>query len=407
LTIYIGFSKLIFVGGEVTGKIIILMIGYIFEFLLVDVDMSFVPAMGSSRSSGGLFRGRARGNIPKHADLSTVDFESGVPVKGEVHLYLTEQYPHHVNFELLRGESDLVVIVNVTESMAPILNMVAHKFSPIRRVYKLLVYLFILTLGLDEDFRIYARRSTKWIALGQFDQALGDDDGCEWQMSEDQTHELHLLIVSLSSKLCFGTDSIYQSSYNGPTTGSQYVPSTISKTSGRISTPIPSGSFDLGLLSDRQNEFMTVLDMDKGIVGKKGSPSSLEMMWKRYVAITKAISVVGDVDWASGVKKPSQSEIISVYGGKSTFYEQSKVLQHVKNYPDMVEWLERTESNMDASTELWGFYKAMYVIKDLGEWIEKKEAEKGKGKGKGKKKVSEPSTSVKKSHKKSGVVRKQ
>ena len=180
--------------------------------------------MGSSQSSRGLFCGHARGNIPKHADLSTVNFESGVPVKGEVHLYLTDQYPRHINFELLRGKSDLVVIVNVTESMAPILDMVAHKFFPIRHVYKPLVYLFILASGLDEGFCIYARRSTKWISLGQFDQALDDDDGCEWQMSEDQTHELYLLIVSLSSKLCFETDFIYQSSYNGPTTGSQYVP---------------------------------------------------------------------------------------------------------------------------------------------------------------------------------------
>lgn len=54
------------------------------------------------------------------------------------------------------------------------------------------------------------------------------------------------------------------------------------------------------------------------------------------MTITKAISITDDIDWESGVKKPSQSEIISVYGGKSTFYEQSKVLQHVKIHSDMV-----------------------------------------------------------------------
>jgi hypothetical protein len=160
---------------------------------------------------------------------------------------------------------------------------------------------------------------------------------------------------------------------------------------------------------------MTTLDMDKGLVGKKGSSSSLETIWKRYVAITKAISVVGDIDWVSGVKKPSQSEIISVYGGKSTFYEQSKVLQRVKNYPNMVEWLERMDSDVDATTELWGFYKMMYLVKDLEKWIERKnaEAEKGRGKekekekGKRKEKVTESSPSVKRVHKKSAGVRKQ
>lgn len=279
-----------------------------------------------------------------------------------------------------------------------------------------LSFLFNLTSSLEEEFHIYFRKSTKWIALGQFNQAIDDNDECEWQISEDQTHELHLLVVSLCFKLYFGTDPIYQSSYNGPAAGSHYVPSSISKSSVLFSTPIPSGSCDVGLLSDRQIEFMTTLDMDKGLVGKKGSTSSLEMIWKRYVAITKAFSISGDVDWASGVKKPSQTEIISVYGGKSTFYEQSKVLQQVKNHPDMKEWLERTDSDMDETTEFWGFYKAIYVVKDLEKWIENKnaEAEKGKGKGKGKgkekgkgKKGTELSTPVKNSHKKSAGVRKQ
>jgi hypothetical protein len=119
----------------------------------------------------------------------------------------------------------------------------------------------------------------------------------------------------------------------------------------------------------------------------------------------KAISIAGDIDWASGVKKPSQMEIISIYSEKSTFYEQSKILQQVKNYPNMKEWLERTESDMDETTEFWGFYKAPYVVKDLERWIEDKNAEVEKGNGK--KKGSELSTPVKKSHKKSTGKHKQ
>ena len=148
---------------------------------------------------------------------------------------------------------------------------------------------------------------------------------------------------------------------------------------------------------------MTTLDMDKGLVGRKGSSSSLEIIWKRYVAITKAISITGDIDWVSGLKKPSQSEIISVYGGRSTFYEQAKVLQLVSNHSEMVEWLERIDSSMEATTELWGFYKAVYLVKDLEKWILNKNTEadkKGKGKGKGKGKAAESSTPVKRIHKK-------
>ena len=73
---------------------------------------------------------------------------------------------------------------------------------------------------------------------------------------------------------------------------------------------------------------MTALDMDQGLVGIKGSRTSLETSWKRYVTVTKAISKVGDIDWESGTK-PTDSEIIGVYTGKSAYYDQTKVLQHV------------------------------------------------------------------------------
>jgi hypothetical protein len=105
--------------------------------------LSPLPLMGSSRTSGGIFRGRARGNLPNHADLSTVNHEFEGPVKGEVNLYLTDQYPRNVKFEFLRGDSELVVIVNVVDRMAPILDTVAHKFPIIRSVYVFFfIYLF-------------------------------------------------------------------------------------------------------------------------------------------------------------------------------------------------------------------------------------------------------------------------
>lgn len=267
-----------------------------------------------------------------------------------------------------------------------------------------------MTSTLDEDYRIYYRKETKWIALGQFNQAMMDDDACEWQMSDNQTPELHLLIVSLFKFQIMFLRLILksQSSYNGPVTGSHYVPSTTSKASVHISTPIASGSRDVGSLSARQIDFMSTLDMDQGLVGKKGTPSSLETIWKRYVVINNAFAKINNIDWESGIKKPSQSEIVSVYSGKSTYYEQSKVLQHVKVHPTMIEWLERSDSDLDATTELWGFYKTMYTVKDLEKWLERKNEEAQKGK-KGKKKVTvQPSpSSVKKSHKKSAGGRKQ
>jgi hypothetical protein len=94
-----------------------------------------LPLMGSCRTSGGLLRGRAHGNVPKHADITLANLEVERPVKGEVVLYITDQYPRNIQFAFLKGESDLVVMVNVTDSMAPILGNVAKKISIIESKY--------------------------------------------------------------------------------------------------------------------------------------------------------------------------------------------------------------------------------------------------------------------------------
>lgn len=158
--------------------------------------------------------------------------------------------------------------------------------------------------------------------------------------------------------------------------------------------------------------------MDQGLIGAKGSRASLETTWKRYVTITKAISQVGDVEWESG-KKPVDSEIISVYVAKSAFYDQLKVLQHIRVHDDMVEWLERSEFDADLAGQtetIWGHYKTSYTLRDLEKWLAQKQTRKAKEadrKGKKKETVqprkkkgrkdedSDDSSSPKRAHKKS------
>ena len=96
------------------------------------MPLSAQPLMGSSHISGGILHGLACGNIPNHANFTTTNLKVESPVKGKVYLYLTDQYHHHVKFESLKGDSGLVVKVKVMESMAPILDMVSHKFSNIQ-----------------------------------------------------------------------------------------------------------------------------------------------------------------------------------------------------------------------------------------------------------------------------------
>ena len=67
-----------------------------------------------------------------------------------------------------------------------------------------LLLLKLLDLNSDQEYiyNIYYCPSTKWIALGKFDQAIMDDDECEWEIF-DGTPELHRLFISLNSGFKF------------------------------------------------------------------------------------------------------------------------------------------------------------------------------------------------------------
>ena len=169
---------------------------------------------------------------------------------------------------------------------------------------------------------------------------MEDNDECEWEILEGNTPELHFLIISLIATFLMIYNITSQTSYNGPVTGSHYIPTTLSTTLFRTATFFV--SHEPNLLSACQVEIMTALDIDQGLVGKKGSQTTLEMTWKCYTTITKAISMVGSIEWELG-KRSVDSEIIAVYGGKSAYYEQLRILQHVNVYPEMVGWLERSQ----------------------------------------------------------------
>ena len=110
---------------------------------------------------------------------------------------------------------------------------------------------------------------------------------------EGNTPELHLFIVSLISMFLMISNTS-QTSYNGPVTGLHHIPTTFSTTLSRTATPFV--SHEPNLLSACQVEIMTALDMDQGLVGKKGSRTTPEMTWKHYTTITKAISMVGSIE---------------------------------------------------------------------------------------------------------------
>ena len=84
------------------------------------------PALhGSSRTTGGSTRGHATGNVFNFADAGDIDnLETPVLRTGKVHIYNSP-------VDSIKVKPYRILKVNVQFSMAPILESIAAKWSPI------------------------------------------------------------------------------------------------------------------------------------------------------------------------------------------------------------------------------------------------------------------------------------
>jgi hypothetical protein len=92
------------------------------------------PKYGSSCTSGGLFRGRAVGNSLNAADYSNRDNSDYIgPVPGHILLYLSQDDPASVVPESLTPYARLSYDYSPKMPIAPVLEKIARKYSPVRR----------------------------------------------------------------------------------------------------------------------------------------------------------------------------------------------------------------------------------------------------------------------------------
>src|ERR1700679_1237244 len=117
---------------------------YLFNlFLFVDVPMISPPVspprdvpmisppvspprdvlQGASRTTGGVLRGRAYGNVFNHADVE--DERHVGPRKGKVLVYQSHKDP-------MIHKADMSITLEVTSQLKPVLKSLARKYSPVR-----------------------------------------------------------------------------------------------------------------------------------------------------------------------------------------------------------------------------------------------------------------------------------
>ena len=102
---------------------------YVKPMYNLDVWMNSPPASpphfelgGASRVTGGIFHGRAYGNVYNHADAEMVyDLETRM---GKVHIYTSQVDPSLT-------KPDMVLKHKVTSKLKPILKSLARGYSPV------------------------------------------------------------------------------------------------------------------------------------------------------------------------------------------------------------------------------------------------------------------------------------
>jgi hypothetical protein len=101
-----------------------------------------VPAFGSSRSTGGVFRGRALGNAMNIGDANEVWEEMDIftkglaqkPIKGKIHFYISNLNPPDVDIT----QSSFIANVHdigKCETIQDVISRGSRDNSPIRRKF--------------------------------------------------------------------------------------------------------------------------------------------------------------------------------------------------------------------------------------------------------------------------------
>ena len=139
---------------------------------------------------------------------------------------------------------------------------------------------------------------------------------------------------------------------------------------------------------------------------RTGAPVSLQANYTRYLVYLEACQTLANLKntgtWPSGLKVPSQMDLVLLFIGKSAWYDSwSKAFPNITKYPEMVKWL-KMEDDRQSDLEVWGIAHNVYNFVHLITWVEnggslivEKKLKKGKEKEKGKGKISHKAGSSK------------
>ncbi|KAG6915352.1 hypothetical protein DXG01_012003 [Tephrocybe rancida] len=329
-----------------------------------------IQPQGASRISGGIFRGHAVGNAFNYADLKDLQLTVLGPVKGKVHLFVSNSDPALVSPS--HASPSMTFKQEVLSSLSPILKKMAQSYPPIKK----------------SNHQIFVYEDGLWIIKGHYNSAVDENDEI------DSYHDVALILRQSS----FEPESLSLLQDDGAPSAEGHPSSSISVSgfstpASGLQTPaseagISTASQGSTFISSAKRELMKKLGISEHLANH--TITGLPFAYQKYLVYLKATKALEEMvnarTWIG--KRPAGSDIIELFTSRTMWFDSYKPnFSKVHAYPTMVAWLT-DESGGPSNLEAWGVEKTKYTFKDLAGFLEN-EGHLGEGGGKGKSKARE------------------
>ncbi|KAF8809167.1 hypothetical protein BYT27DRAFT_7285400, partial [Phlegmacium glaucopus] len=330
--------------------------------------MGSPPLHGSSHTTGGFIRGRAHGNALNHADFCYAD-DGYALVKPLLQFKI---YVHVESGDVLGlnkvpdFDSQLPVAVFLLSGTSLLAKPLLERASQLHTSIN------------NSDVFFHSDFSGRWLwnLQGQYSFVLETNEEVPHQTGDQgglECHILFLLPIIQSSR-------VFNPVLAGPLTShSRYTPSNTDSYPDNMSSELSSSK------SRRLDQKLITLLTDNGIefdhdLCQNIDKPSLQIIYQRYCAVNE---INCQIDYMKKERTwigftPTKTDITNLFVAKTTWHSSYATrIPAAEKHEDMRAWLAE-EVGCVSEEELWGEVKNNYTMKDLEEWLEKKDGKKVK-----------------------------
>ncbi|KAF6765567.1 hypothetical protein DFP72DRAFT_1108393 [Ephemerocybe angulata] len=301
-----------------------------------DIKMGSPPRKGSSRTSGGILRGKAIGRVPNLADEDQADLTVIPATQGLVFIYLDEtNTPKNVH--------------PISTSPAFVFPYPAH--SPLHEILRVLAsehYKEVIRLNptIHAWTKVLATRPPIWVSHGFFNKAseVSMSHSLQWDI-EDGEYVVHILAACHASAIDSAPSrSATPMSATTPSRASSVQPGPLT---------IPQTASTQPQVANTKHILATALGLP---VRSRDEKLTLKASYAYWKMARKAIAELPDrkLDPTWPLPGCTQTDIVDLFIGHSFWASHWKYFEHVYLLEDLHSWMESSHPDPTLSEKVWG-----------------------------------------------------